>query len=199
MTSANIILTIFQILDACDALGGCIVFIDEVDALAPSRGGAGGNDSSHEVSRRILSVLLQRLEGFQGRSKNIIICATNRKQDLDAALISRFNVIVRFDLPDLDTRSGLFSAYAAHLSAADARQLAGESAGMSCRGIKDVCEQTERVVASRIINKMRSQKSPIVPMTKLHPGDLPTREDYVVQLDKYKSGHLQGQERETSI
>lgn len=58
----------------------------------------------HEATRRILSVILQRVEGFQGRGNNVLIGATNRKEDLDAALISRFDTSIRYQLPDYDTR-----------------------------------------------------------------------------------------------
>lgn len=61
----------------------------------------------HEATRRILSVLLQRVEGFQGRGENILIGATNRKQDLDAALISRFDTSIRYQLPDAETRQAI--------------------------------------------------------------------------------------------
>ena len=43
----------------------CTGFVDEVDALATSRDN-GGSGSMHEASRRMLSVLLQRLEGMEG-------------------------------------------------------------------------------------------------------------------------------------
>lgn len=44
----------------------------------------------HEVTRRLLSVLLREIDGFEaGGRRAVIIGATNRKQDLDAALISR--------------------------------------------------------------------------------------------------------------
>ncbi len=187
-------------MDACEALGGCIIFIDEIDALAPSRGdGDGGGGGIHEASRRMLSVLLQRIEGFQGRSKNILVCATNRKQDLDAALVSRFNVVIRFDLPDHNTRLGLFSAYAKQLPEASVSQLAESSANMSCRAIKDVCEQTERVVASRIISQERSQlkggDNAVTQRAITTPQQLPylpSANDYLTQLEKYKSAHMLG-------
>ena len=53
----------------------------------------------HESTRRILGVLLRQMDGFEGK-RSIIIGATNRKQDLDAALRSRFNQSVFFQLPD---------------------------------------------------------------------------------------------------
>eukprot|EP00968_Pinguiococcus_pyrenoidosus_P006475 scaffold434_cov186-Pinguiococcus_pyrenoidosus.AAC.136 len=55
------------ILDACEEIdGGAVLFIDEVDALAQQRGGGDGGGGMHEATRRLLGVLLQRLEGFTG-------------------------------------------------------------------------------------------------------------------------------------
>jgi ATP-dependent 26S proteasome regulatory subunit len=78
---------ISQILDACDELEGTIIFIDEIDAMAGSR-----DSSMNEATRRILSVMLQRIEGFQGKGKSLLICATNRREDLDPAMLSRLGL-----------------------------------------------------------------------------------------------------------
>ncbi len=40
-----------------------------------------------------------------------LIAATNRREDLDAALLSRFNLTIRFDLPDEETRKAVFQRY----------------------------------------------------------------------------------------
>ena len=71
----------------------------------------------HEATRRLLSVVLQSIEGFRDReeNKNVLICATNRKQDLDSALLSRFDVAIKFDLPTKEARKAIFSRYAKHL------------------------------------------------------------------------------------
>ena len=74
----------------CDGFDGSIIFIDEVDALATSRNQSG----MHEATRRMLSVLLRRLDGFRQDGKGTLtVCATNRKSDLDAALLSRFDLM----------------------------------------------------------------------------------------------------------
>lgn len=63
----------------------------------------------HEASRRILSVLLQSVEGFkQGSAQRVLIGATNRKQDLDNALQSRFDTCIRFELPSFTTRMSVY-------------------------------------------------------------------------------------------
>lgn len=46
------------IFDACDEMGGALIFIDEVDALAGSRSSGG----MHEATRRVLSVILQKVK-----------------------------------------------------------------------------------------------------------------------------------------
>ena len=60
----------------------------------------------HEATRRILGVLLRQLDGFEGK-RSIVIGATNRKQDLDAALRSRFDTSIYFQLPNPSCRSGV--------------------------------------------------------------------------------------------
>ena len=134
----------------------------------------------HEATRRLMSVLLQRLEGFNGRSDNILVCATNRKLDLDAALISRFNVIIKYDLPDLATRALLFLKYAKQLDNDQRSSLADLTEGLSCRSIKDICEQTERAQAS---DNIRLGIQTVL---------LPHFEAYRYQVYQYISSHGSG-------
>lgn len=58
----------------------------------------------HEATRKLLGVLLREMDGFDESKRSVVIGATNRKGDLDAALISRFDTIVAFPLPDLGCR-----------------------------------------------------------------------------------------------
>ena len=46
----------------------------------------------HEVSKRILSTLLKKIDSFESNNDVILICATNRKQDLDPAILSRLDL-----------------------------------------------------------------------------------------------------------
>ena len=54
----------------------------------------------HEATRRLLGVLLRQLDGYGPRSRSIVIGATNRRQDLDPALLSRFDAAISFGWPD---------------------------------------------------------------------------------------------------
>uniref|UniRef100_A0A7S2RX34 AAA+ ATPase domain-containing protein n=1 Tax=Rhizochromulina marina TaxID=1034831 RepID=A0A7S2RX34_9STRA len=153
--------------DACEALGA-VVFIDEVDALATSR----DSGDMHEATRRILSVLLQRVEGFEQGSKSTLICATNRRSDLDSALLSRFDLQLRFDLPNDTARLAVFQRYAKQLPEDDARAFASAAAGLSCRDIKEVCEHTERRWVAKLIRKEVPDAQELPPLKEyLHSLD----------------------------
>ncbi|XP_077217058.1 P-loop containing nucleoside triphosphate hydrolases superfamily protein isoform X3 [Tasmannia lanceolata] len=117
-----------------------------VDSFAVSR-----DTEMHEATRRILSVLLRQIDGFEQEKRVAVIAATNRKQDLDPALISRFDLMITFGLPDQNTREEIASQYAKHLKKAELGQLAAFTEEMSGRDIRDVCQQAERHWASKII------------------------------------------------
>lgn len=125
---------------------GAIVFLDEIDSLATTR-----DSEMHEATRRMLSVLLRQMDGFEQDKRVIVIAATNRKQDLDPALLSRFDTSVAFNLPDENTREEIASQYARHLSSPDLKNLASVCDGMSGRDIHDVCQHAERRWASKLI------------------------------------------------
>ena len=84
-----------------------MIFIDEIDSLATSR-----ETGIHEATRRILSTLLRKIDSFESEGDVLVICATNRKKDLDPALISRTDMSIRFELPDAPTRAQIFQRYA---------------------------------------------------------------------------------------
>ena len=144
-----------QIFDATEDLGGAIIFLDEIDSLAGSR-----EQSMFEATRRILSVLLRKLDGIDSVTRTITIGATNRKHDLDHALISRFDQTIHFPLPNDRERGAIFSNYATHLSETELTGLAELTEGVSGRSIKDICESTERRWARTLIIKQLPLSSP---------------------------------------
>ncbi len=129
-------------------LDGCLIFLDEIDSLATSR-----ENDIHEATRRVLSVLLREIDGFEVGKKTMIIGATNRKDDLDPALLSRFDTKIEFRLPNDDERKEIFKTYAQHLSREEVNLLAKNSHGLSGRDIKKLCESTERRWALAVIGK----------------------------------------------
>lgn len=144
-----------QIFDSCEDMGRTLLFIDEIDSLAGSRDG-----NMFEATRRILSVLLRKLDGIDSAENTLTVGATNRKGDLDHALISRFDQTIHFPLPNEKERAAIFSRYAKHLSDEELTPLATASEGLSGRNIRDVCEYTERRWARQLIIKKIDPRAP---------------------------------------
>ena len=83
----------------------CIIFFDEIDALAPVRGMGGGSN----VTERVVSQLLTELDGIQALQGVVVLAATNRIDMVDPALLrpGRFDKIVNVPLPDKEARRGI--------------------------------------------------------------------------------------------
>jgi transitional endoplasmic reticulum ATPase len=81
----------------------CIVFFDEIDAIAPTRGGAG---SDSHVTERLISQLLTELDGLEILTNVVVIAATNRPDIIDPALLrpGRFDRLLYVPPPDKDSR-----------------------------------------------------------------------------------------------
>lgn len=88
----------------------CIIFIDEVDALAKARGGFNSNDEREQT----LNQLLTEMDGFEGHANGVIvIAATNRPEVLDPALCrpGRFDRHVYVGFPDSAGREAILRVH----------------------------------------------------------------------------------------
>ncbi|UCD13141.1 MAG: CDC48 family AAA ATPase [Thermoplasmatales archaeon] len=85
-----------------------IVFLDEIDAIAPKRSEVHG-----EVERRVVSQLLTLMDGLKGRGKLIVIGATNIPDTLDPALRrpGRFDREIRIEVPDREGRKEILQIH----------------------------------------------------------------------------------------
>lgn len=79
----------------------CVLFLDEIDALAPQRGG-----NFDAVGDRLIGQLLTELDGIEGRRGVIVVGATNRPELIDPAVLraGRFDLVLDLPLPDRDAR-----------------------------------------------------------------------------------------------
>lgn len=86
----------------------CIIFFDELDALAPRRGGGGSSDSSG-ASERVVNMLLTEMDGFSERKQVFLIAATNRPDIIDPAMLrpGRLDKLVYVPLPDPEGRASI--------------------------------------------------------------------------------------------
>jgi transitional endoplasmic reticulum ATPase len=81
----------------------CIIFFDEIDAIAPARGGDFG--TSH-VTERVISQILTELDGLEVLTNVVVIAATNRPDIIDTALLrpGRFDRLLYVPPPDYESR-----------------------------------------------------------------------------------------------
>lgn len=88
-----------------------IIFFDEIDSLAPRRGGGNGEDS--HVTERVVNQLLTEMDGLQELNDIIIMGATNRPDIIDTALLrpGRFDRIILAPVPDKRTRKEIFAVH----------------------------------------------------------------------------------------
>lgn len=82
----------------------CVIFFDELDALAPKRGG-GGSESSG-ASERVVNMLLTEMDGFADRKQIFLVAATNRPDIIDPAMLrpGRLDKLIFVPLPDENGR-----------------------------------------------------------------------------------------------
>jgi transitional endoplasmic reticulum ATPase len=87
-----------------------IIFFDEIDSIAPRRGGSG---DEHHVSERVVNQLLTEMDGLVELNDIVIIAATNRPDILDTALLrpGRFDRIVLVPAPDEKAREEIFKVH----------------------------------------------------------------------------------------
>jgi transitional endoplasmic reticulum ATPase len=87
----------------------CVIFFDEVDALAPTRGM--GGDSM--VTERVVSQLLTELDGVQSLQGVVVLAATNRIDMVDPALLraGRFDKLILIPLPDKAARKEILKIH----------------------------------------------------------------------------------------
>lgn len=88
----------------------CVVFIDEIDTLAPARGKFTGDSG---VSDRVVGQLLTELDGLQDCVDVLLIGATNRPDAIDPALLraGRLDLQLKVDLPDLESRLAILQVH----------------------------------------------------------------------------------------
>ncbi len=97
-----------EIFEEAEKNSPSIIFIDEIDAIAPKR-----EDVQGEVERRVVSQLLTMMDGLKSRGKVVVIGATNRPNSVDPALRrpGRFDREVEISVPD---KQGRFSILKIH-------------------------------------------------------------------------------------
>jgi len=120
----------------------CIVFIDEIDAVASVR----GTDDGSRVTERVVNSLLTELDGMQNLKNVVVLAATNRPDILDSALMrpGRFDKIIELPPPDLKTRLEIFKVHTKRMpldKSVDLQDLAKKTENYTGADIEGICRE----------------------------------------------------------
>jgi len=132
----------------------CLIFIDEIDAVARARG-KGGFNGGNDERENTLNQLLIELDGFNPSSGIIVLAGTNRPDILDPALLrpGRFDRQVVIDKPDIQGRAQIFEVHLKPLKLdggdmeSYAKKLAALTPGFSGAEVANVCNEAALVAA----------------------------------------------------
>lgn len=118
-----------------------IIFIDEIDAIAPKREKTNG-----EVERRIVSQLLTLMDGLKQRAHVVVMAATNRPNSIDPALrrFGRFDREVDIGIPDAIGRLEVLRIHTKNMKLADdceLEQIANETHGYVGADLASLCSE----------------------------------------------------------
>ena len=132
----------------------CIVFIDELDAIGKTRGGAGGFVGGHDEREQTLNQLLAEMDGFDSSKGVIIMAATNRPEVLDAALLraGRFDRQVVVDKPDVRGREAILAVHARNVTLApqvDLHVIAARTPGMAGADLANIINEAALLAARK--------------------------------------------------
>jgi transitional endoplasmic reticulum ATPase len=127
--------------EEADKNSPAIIFIDEIDAIAPKR------EKTHgEVERRIVSQLLTLMDGMKKSSHVIVMAATNRPNSIDPALrrFGRFDREIDIGIPDATGRLEVLRIHTKNMKLADdvdLEQIAAESHGHVGADLASLCSE----------------------------------------------------------
>ncbi len=146
----------------------CLIFIDEIDSLAPDRSKVEG-----EVEKRVVAQLLTLMDGFARTEGVIVLAATNRPDHLDPALRrpGRFDREVQYRVPDRNGRLEILTILTRAMPldrAVDLGTIADLSVGMVGADLKAVCQKAAYTALRR---QVPSLQAPLPEVMTIEPSD----------------------------
>ncbi|MGC8586206.1 MAG: CDC48 family AAA ATPase [Candidatus Micrarchaeia archaeon] len=136
-----------------------IIFMDEIDAIAPKR-----EEATNEVERRMVSQLLALMDGITSRGQVIVIGATNRPNAIDPALRrpGRFDREIEIGVPDRNARKEILQIHTKNMPLAkdvDLDELANMTHGYTGADIAALCREAAMAELRHILPQIINKKS----------------------------------------
>src|SRR6478736_2954029 len=143
-----------------------IIFVDEIDSIAPKR-----EEVTGEVERRVVSQMLSLMDGLEGRGKVIVIAATNRPNALDPALRrpGRFDREIEIKVPDKRGRLEILQIHARNMpldSDVNQEKIASVTHGFVGADLEYLCKEAAMKCLRRLLPELNLEDE------KIHPDVL---------------------------
>ncbi len=138
-----------------------IIFIDEIDAIAPKR-----DEVTGEVERRVVSQLLTLMDGLEARGKVIVIGATNRPNAIDPALRrpGRFDREIELKVPDKQGRLEILQIHTRNMPLAedvDLEKIAAQTHGFVGADLEYLAKEAAMKALKRVLPKINLEEERI--------------------------------------
>ncbi len=165
-----------------------IIFIDEIDSIAPKR-----EETHGEVERRVVAQLLALMDGLEARGQVVVIGATNRVNALDPALRrpGRFDREIEIGIPDRDGREEILQVHTRGMPLApdvDLKEIADLTHGFVGADLAALCKEAAMHALRRILPEIdiEAEEIPSEVMEKLEVR----REDFMEALKNIEPSAL---------
>src|SRR5574339_50302 len=146
-----------------------IIFVDEIDSIAPKR-----EEVTGEVERRVVSQMLSLMDGLEARGKVIVIAATNRPNALDQALRipGRFDREIESKVPDKRGRLEILQIHTRNMpldTDVDQDKIAAVSHGYVGADLEYLCKEAAMKCLRRLLPEINlaDEKIPVETLEKL--------------------------------
>lgn len=135
-----------------------IIFIDELDAIAPKR-----EETNGEVERRTVAQLLTLMDGLKSRGQVVVIGATNRPDSLDPALRrpGRFDREIEIGVPDSEERKEVLEIHTRNMPLADdvdLDKISNTTHGFVGADLESLCKEAAMRVVRRILPEIQNDE-----------------------------------------
>ena len=170
----------------------CIVFIDEIDAIGGGRG-----DSNNSERDQTINALLTELDGFTATEGILTICATNRLDILDPALIrpGRFDLKIAVNLPDKQARYQILKLHSLDkklLDEVDINSIAKKTNGFSGAELENLLNESALIAATKdkeFITNIDIEDAFFKIVMNGHKKERTKDEEYAKLVAYHESGH----------
>ncbi len=138
-----------------------IIFIDEIDSIAPKRG-----EGKDQTEKRVVSQLLTLMDGLKGRGDVVVIAATNRPDDIDEALRrpGRFDREIRIMPPNEKGRKEILMIHTRGMPLddnVDLDKLAARTIGFTGADLEALCKEAAMKAIRPFVNKIKDSDEKI--------------------------------------